>query len=174
MQVSTNQNASQLALAAAFDCRREARASLFLDFDGVLHPEHCHESKHFSSLSQSERVLREVPDVQPIISSTWRLHRSLDELKSRFSVDTAAKIAGQRPAFSILEDITCHLAPCQREVECLAWLKAFSTPWMPWLAVDDYSWLPQPFCTQLFVMDGLTGLDEVSGEMLLTRLCRQE
>lgn len=46
---------------------------LFLDFDGVLHPEHCHESKHFCCLPVLEDALRQAPEWQVVISSTWRL-----------------------------------------------------------------------------------------------------
>lgn len=34
--------------------------TLFLDFDGVLHPEHCRESRHFCCLPVFEQVLRSV------------------------------------------------------------------------------------------------------------------
>ncbi|WCT24267.1 HAD domain-containing protein [Acidovorax temperans] len=50
---------------------------LFLDFDGVLHPEHCHESKHFCCLPVLEDALRQAPEWQVVISSTWRLQKSL-------------------------------------------------------------------------------------------------
>lgn len=40
---------------------------VFLDFDGVLHPEHCHESKHFSCLPVFESVLSQVPDCKLVI-----------------------------------------------------------------------------------------------------------
>lgn len=52
---------------------------LFLDFDGVLHPEHCLESKHFCLLPVLEKVVRQVPEVGLVIASTWRLQVSLDE-----------------------------------------------------------------------------------------------
>lgn len=40
---------------------------LFLDFDGVLHPEHCHESKHFCCLPVLEDALRQAPEWQVVI-----------------------------------------------------------------------------------------------------------
>ena len=46
---------------------------LLLDFDGVLHPEHCHESKHISCLPILEDVLRQVPECKVLIASTWSL-----------------------------------------------------------------------------------------------------
>lgn len=53
---------------------------LFLDFDGVLHPEHCHESKHFCRLPILEAALRQVPETKVVITSTWRLEQSLENL----------------------------------------------------------------------------------------------
>ena len=66
---------------------------LFLDFDGVLHPEHCHESRHFCCLSILEDALRQVPECQIVITSTWRLEQSYETLRKRFSPDIAAMIA---------------------------------------------------------------------------------
>lgn len=65
-------------------------AFLFLDFDGVLHPEHCHESRHFTCLSVLEEALRRVPQWQVVITSAWRRHKSLDELRARFSSSKSA------------------------------------------------------------------------------------
>lgn len=55
--------------------------TLFLDFDGVLHPEFCHESKHFMHREAFEAVMRVLSNVDLVISSTWRHHRSLEELR---------------------------------------------------------------------------------------------
>lgn len=50
----------------------DAMQTLSLDFDGVLHPEFCHESKHFCCLPFFEEAVRHAPDVEIVISSTWR------------------------------------------------------------------------------------------------------
>ena len=72
---------------------------LFLDFDGVLHPEHCHESKHFCCLPVLESALRQVPELKLVITSTWRLHSPLEQLRQRFSAAVAARIAGPTPSY---------------------------------------------------------------------------
>jgi len=46
---------------------------LFLDFDGVLHPEFSHESRHFCCLPVLEQVVRQLQDCEVVISSTWRV-----------------------------------------------------------------------------------------------------
>ena len=78
---------------------------LFLDFDGVLHPEHCHESKHFCCLPVLESALRQVPEFKLVITSTWRLQSPLEQLRQRFSSDVAVRIAGTTPKYFDLNDV---------------------------------------------------------------------
>ena len=131
---------------------------LFLDFDGVLHPEHCHESKHFCLLP----VL--------VITSTWRLQVPLDQLRKHFTPDIADRIVGVTPQFSRLDNVPNTLVSYEREAECHAWLWANQIPHIQWLAVDDRSWLYRPFCRSLFLVDGRTGLTEASARQLVVRL----
>ncbi|AYM96405.1 hypothetical protein EAG14_10355 [Acidovorax sp. 1608163] len=145
-------------------------AILFLDFDGVLHPEHCHESKHFSCLPVLEDALREAPQWQVVITSTWRLQKPLAQLRSRFSADIAARVVGDTPRFSTLIDVPSTLVSYEREAECQAWLRANEMAYRPWLAVDDRSWLFRPFCKSLFLVSGKTGLTALAGEQLKERM----
>lgn len=144
--------------------------TLFLDLDGVLHPEFCHESKHFSCLPIIEHVLRNVPDCDVVISSTWRLHSSLDSLRTRFSCDIAHRVIGVTGRFCQLEDVPDALLGYEREAECNAWLRANSRLIFPWLAIDDRSWLYRPFNRSVFLVDGQTGLTEEKAQELTTRL----
>lgn len=73
---------------------------LFLDFDGVMHPEFCNESKHFMHRDTFETVMRSAPQVELVISSTWRQKRSLDVLKTLFSHDVASRIIGTTPLYA--------------------------------------------------------------------------
>ncbi len=131
---------------------------LFLDFDGVVHPEHCHESKHFCCLPVLEDALRQAPEWQVVISSTWRLQKSLDQLRSRFSADIAERVVGETPRFNNLVDVPSSLVAYEREAECQAWLRSNDVPYLAWLALDDRSWLFRPFCKSLFLSDRKTGL----------------
>lgn len=70
---------------------------LFLDFDGALHPEHCHESKHFCCLPVLESALSQVPECKLVIASTWRLQSLIEHLQRRFSPEVATRIAGTPP-----------------------------------------------------------------------------
>lgn len=143
---------------------------LFLDFDGVLHPEHCHESKHFSCLPVLEDALRHLPQWQVVITSTWRLQQPLDQLCSKFSADIAARVIGDTPRFSTLVDVPSTLVSYEREAECHAWLRKNDMFYLPWLAVDDRSWLYRPFCKSLFLVNGKAGLTAIEGEQLEGRM----
>lgn len=112
---------------------------LFLDFDGVLHPFFPladlpdEENKHFSYLPNFEQVVRENSHVRIVISSTWRLQRSLDEIKMIFSPDIAQLILGVTPT------IPGHDSHVDggRQVECEAWLAQKNLKTTPWIAIDD-------------------------------------
>lgn len=108
---------------------------LFLDFDGVLHPEHVGEptppNKAFCHLDRFETVMRDFPDVEIVISSMWRHQFSLDELKSRFSPDISKRISGT----TLLDPVWSP-----REQEILNWLDANGRLGETWIALDDADW----------------------------------
>ncbi|MNV01566.1 hypothetical protein D3C71_917730 [compost metagenome] len=143
---------------------------LFLDFDGVLHPEHCHESRHFCCLPILEDALRQVAQCQVVITSTWRLEQSYEDLLQRFSPDIAAMIEGVTPRYSDLASVPNTLVGYEREAECRAWLWANDMPYRSWVALDDRSWLYRPFCKSLLLVDGRTGLTQAAGSKLADRL----
>lgn len=144
--------------------------TLFLDVDGVLHPEFCHGSKHFSCLPIFERVLRYVTCCDIVISSTWRLHEPLDSLRSRFSRDIAHRVIGMTGQFGQLEGVPDALLSYEREAECNAWLRTNNRLASPWLAIDDRPWLYRPFNRSLFLVDGATGLTMDKAQELKARL----
>ncbi|BEU98660.1 hypothetical protein ACDW_43660 (plasmid) [Acidovorax sp. DW039] len=145
-------------------------AILFLDFDGVLHPEHCHGSRHFCCLPVLEDTLRQVPQWQVVISSTWRLQKPFDQLRDRFSKDIAPRVIANTPRFNTLDDVPSTLVSYEREAECHAWLKANELSYLPWLALDDRSWLFRPFCKSLILVNGKTGLTPSGGDQLKERM----
>ena len=59
-------------------------ATLFLDFDGVLHSMSGYRNEPFCRLPLLEEVLVNA-DVDIVISSSWRFQYSLDELKGKLS-----------------------------------------------------------------------------------------
>jgi hypothetical protein len=143
---------------------------LFVDFDGVLHPELCHESKHFMHRDTFEDVVRAFPDIGLVISSTWRLKRPLHMLKDLFSEDVAARVIGTTPLYAELEDVPDTLEGYQREVECRSWLRQNGCAAQEWLALDDRSWNFRPFSRDVFLVDGNVGLDTNAAKNLVARI----
>lgn len=147
--------------------------TLFLDFDGILHPEFSHASRHFCCLSFFEAAMRQVPEVSIVVSSTWRFHSSLDRLREYFSRDIANRIVGTTPRFTEIEMIPDRLTGFEREAECYAWLRDNGRGMLPWIALDDRPWLFRPFSRQVFLVDGKKGLDQECATRLveLLRTC---
>lgn len=142
---------------------------IFLDFDGVLHREFCHASKHFECEANFEQAICGL-DLEIVVSSTWRKDRDLDGIKSLLSERISSRIVGQTPKYFELDDVPRKLALYEREAECAAWMRANRPAYTRWLAVDDRPWLFSPFCPNLFLVDGKRGLDEHSSKLLLEKL----
>lgn len=143
---------------------------LFLDFDGVLHPEFSHPSKYFCCLPQFEAVVRCVPDCEIVIASTWRQNHPLSELQKPFTPDIAARIIGVTPFAHEIEEVPESMLAYEREAECHAWLRANERGHLPWLALDDRAWLYRPFSRKVFLVDGSKGIQATDVEPLVQRL----
>ena len=127
---------------------------LFLDFDGVAHPEPCRADEEFCTLHLIEDVLRDFSVVEIVISSSWREHFSIDELRAKFRADIGSRIVGFTPVVrKLTERWTPPCADAVREAEVLIWMKA-NRPWgTPWLAIDDRPQWFTPECRNLLVTD---------------------
>jgi hypothetical protein len=132
---------------------------LFTEFNDVIHPEYFPgtvparyraNTDDFSCLPQLERLLREFPLLQIVISSTWRLRRSLEELRTFFSPDIAERIIGITPELPSM--------PYRRQREIETWI-AQHAPGQPWVALDNDRRLYDPSRPNVFFTDALVGLD---------------
>ncbi len=107
---------------------------LFLDFDGVLHPQYdgvpTPVGEVFCHLSLFESIMRDFPPAEIIISSTWRYQFSIEELRSKFSPDIAARIVGMTPQ---TEQDEREYVQARREVEILEWLAISGRSDAAWL-----------------------------------------
>ena len=137
---------------------------VFLDFDGVLHPELTPEiatsgAYLFCRLPLIENVLREFPRVEIVISSTWRLKWNqtvaIVELRKHFSSDIAGRVIGVNPNYIDLdrEKAPDGLDSFHRQWECEMWLRAHRPAGTPWLALDDRAYMFRPFCKNLMALD---------------------
>jgi hypothetical protein len=147
---------------------------LFLDFDGVLHPLHCPASQHFCHLHQFEATIGKLPNIEIVISSTWRMQRSLTALKGFFSKHVADRIVGMTPLYSTLEDIPDTLVNYQREAECHAWLQQSGKIAMGWVELEDSEWNFRPFNKNVFLVDGTWGLDSQTSRLFTNFLLAPE
>ncbi len=143
---------------------------LFLDFDGILHPAINYTAERLMrNLPLLEDVLRGRPHVDVVISSTWRETRTLSELQVLFSPDIAPRIIGTTPQWRDIQD-EASFGTYVRQAEIEAWLRGAGRPWEQWLAVDDQAHLFRPFCKNLLVTNGATGLTADDCELLSQRL----
>jgi hypothetical protein len=146
-------------------CHFDFGAILFLDFDGVLHPEGCSEDQNFCYLPNFVSVLREVNperNLPIVISSLWRHHVDLDEIRVYFPNDIAEQIIGVTPYMtqSQVKEIKdwnpyggeqSWLRHRQREI--MMWMNAYS-PSGRWLAIDDRAEYFHRICPNLFLVLG--------------------
>lgn len=81
--------------------------TLFLDFDGALHPHPCVVQFKLCLCNPIEGILREFPQVDIVLSTAWRLRYPLDTsgdtLKHPFASDIAERIVGVTPTHKGLD-----------------------------------------------------------------------
>ena len=149
---------------------------LFLDFDGVTHPDPCDKERLFESLPLIESVLHRFPDVRVVLSTTWRQNHPIEELRGLFSDAIASRVIGGTPTISDYDrdwyPVALSERPRQREIE--AWLHQNRTLAHSWVAIDDRPHWFNTECPNLLVTDRATGFTESSAgqlqQMILERL----
>jgi len=77
---------------------------VFLDIDGVLHPDMSPTEDEFSCVEAFERAVSRYQEVDIVITGPRRLSMGLDRLRSKFSVGFANRIVGVTPDLSGEED----------------------------------------------------------------------
>jgi hypothetical protein len=140
---------------------------LFLDIDGVLHPDPAKAEDAFCQRHLLWQVLIARPQLRVVISSDWRLHHSLPKL-----ADWIAKGSGEALTPRIV-GITPVLQGARheyrgREKECLAWREQNAPE--SWLALDDVASNFTFGSPHLCLINYRTGLIEADVETLLARV----
>ena len=131
---------------------------LFLDFDGVLHPNFCPEQNYFCRLDLLMETLgSKTKGLEMIISSSWRFHYPLNEILESFPESMQNLIAGATP----------EVAPGrhQRYREICAYLSQYKKA-RDWRALDDDIIGFPKSCTQLIACDHRVGFDSKGAQIL--------
>ena len=151
---------------------------LFLDFDGVLHPEGGDVMALFIHADRLGLLLADYPEVVVVTSSSWREAYSLDALREFCGPLLGPRLHDVTPIVKLV--LGGGRPPLHRFEEIARWL-ATPTPATrspakdalardDWIALDDTDfWFP-PDCPQLIhVAEGL-GLNDAQFEELEGRL----
>lgn len=145
---------------------------LFLDFDGVLHPETIERGDElFCCCSHLWSVLEALPSVEVVFATTWRNKYRFEELVALVTAGggehLASRFVGATP--DVLRNASGDTYR-NREVECLAWLCGNGQSSREWIAVDDVASgfsFPQP---RLVLIDPAMGLTANDVDRVLARL----
>ena len=137
---------------------------LFLDYDGVLHPQTPRQNlsdadnRLFSYLPRLEAVLRDFPQYRIVVSSSWREGRPWENVISAFSGDISQRIIGSTPVLQRKEP-PYPKHPRFDEIEL--YLAAKGQQRVRWLALDDEARLFPPDCPNLLLCaDGFRQAEE--------------
>ena len=130
------------------------RKILFLDFDGVLHPAWGDAVADFSKAEILENAMQGHA-CEVVISSAWRLHYGIDQLKDFLPSGIAERVIGTTG-----EDSDSLFA---RHDAILAWLVQHNP--VDWRALDD-AWAEFRETTHLIACDPELGLEDAQLEEL--------
>lgn len=167
-----------IARAAPTRCRSVARVDemptnaattgtvLFLDFDGVLHPDPCRDRRRlFEHAPRLAAALAPFADLTVVLSTSWRNEIQLADLAQHLPRSLRERLVGVTESFHAI-DCAPALVPYRRQAECQNWIDT-ERPGAHWLALDDRASGFQPYFEQLILTRSDTGLDESS----VNRLC---
>jgi hypothetical protein len=139
---------------------------IFLDFDGVLHAHYGPYSERFYFLSRFEAVIREFPNAEVVVASSWGLHQNLATLRSYFSTDVQSRVIGIS-TFTVEQALTWYgkrhrIAAAQRYIEANAFQDR------PWVAIDDVADFWRPAAPLIHCRTGFQEIEELLLRMVLS------
>lgn len=149
---------------------------IFLDFDGVLHPQPCPSASSFSRKNLLWEIMRSCSNAQVVFSTSWKVFHPFDELLGFVTTgggeDLSSRFIGNTP------NIKVNTFYGQRDLEIKCWLTANNNYAGDWIAIDD---TPELFFHEteeitelpsLYVVDGKKGLTAKDVANLTARLKR--
>ena len=134
---------------------------IFLDIDGVLRPKNSKLYQLNDECRQNfEETARSLPQIEIVITSSWREALSLSEMRKLFSPDIASRIIGATP-------VTKNREGFYRYREVLAYLKRNKKEEKQWIALDDDP-MHFPPRSNILIIDPDLGFNSESARRLLT------
>ncbi len=127
---------------------------LFLDFDGVLQTPAWADWREMALCSELEQLLRELPSLRVVVTSTHREGRTLEGIRAMLPHAVAAKVVGTTPVQAT------GRADGGRQIEIETWLSAHPDV-TQWVAVDDEARLYTRGCAWLVQTSKYEGWDEL-------------
>ncbi|CAN5306972.1 HAD domain-containing protein [soil metagenome] len=125
---------------------------LFLDFDGVLHSTNDRRG-NFSRLPYLEKSLARMPDLDIVITSTWRESHGFEELKNLFPAHLRPRIIGKTPVLGRSNNPGGR----QREIEAYLAAQSLDQSNAVWIVLDDMGFMFDADCPYLILVDHLRG-----------------
>ena len=139
---------------------------IFLDFDGVLHPTNATSDNFFCCRDHFESILFLYPDIDIVISSSWRELMPLHILKEFFSESIRNRIIGVTPMLD--NEITSH----RHFEEIRLWIKQNRYEG-DWLAIDDALEEFPEECLPLIVCNERRGFDAAVAAQLVKAVMKE-
>ena len=157
---------------------------LFLDFDGVMHPNN-RPGALFMWVPRLAMWLDAWPQVDVVISSSWRVHHTQGEMVEMLGPVIGSRIVGCTPWLGQVRDDNVYpaakaSAPThERQAQVEAWMAASWDPARAWVALDDMPYLFDADCGRLVVCAGRQGISrenvqELSGHAERAGLTRSQ
>ena len=132
-----------------------ARRSLFLDFDGVLHPGICRPTEYFCQMPVLEAAVGGA-SVEIVVSSSWRFHHEWTSLLDRFPSTMRAQVRGCTG-----EAVT---GPHARWHEIREYREQHAV--LDWRALDDSAFEFPRGCGELILCNGAVGMVEQQVQLI--------
>ena len=143
---------------------------LFLDFDGVLHPDPCYQTKRlFENAPRLAAVLDPFAEVCVVLSTSWRTGKTLDAMVAPLPQPLRERVIGVTPLASAFSPPP-HLMPYRRHAECVQWMRTNGQDDRDWIALDDRASWFSPACEFLIVCDSQAGFNEEAAGRLRSSL----
>lgn len=119
----------------------------------MTHPDRNFGENVCCQLPLIEGVLFEHPGVKIVISSSWREHYELDDMRELFDSTMRDRVIGVTPVFERFPDLwpTGTAPEYERQWECELWMDENRHHGSRWLAIDDRPNWFSPDCQNLLV-----------------------